>query len=135
DADADVVEGIVLMRKGEKTLPVITRIEEEVARINRGGVLPPGVRLVPFYDRRELIEVTTRTVLHNVIFGIVLVFLIQWIFLGNLRSAIVVAATIPFALFFSVIILVWRGDSANLLSVGAIDFGIIVDSTVIMVEN
>ena len=135
DADADVVEGIVLMRKGEKTLPVITRIEEEVARINRGGVLPPGVRLVPFYDRRELIEVTTRTVLHNVIFGIGLVFLIQWVFLGNLRSAIVVAATIPFALFFSVIILVWRGDSANLLSVGAIDFGIIVDSTVIMVEN
>jgi cobalt-zinc-cadmium resistance protein CzcA len=135
DADADVVEGIVLMRKGEKTLPVITRVEEEAARINRGGVLPPGVRLVPFYDRRDLIEVTTRTVLHNVIFGIALVFLIQWVFLGNLRSAIVVAATIPFALFFSVIILVARGDSANLLSVGAIDFGIIVDSTVIMVEN
>lgn len=135
DRDPDIVEGIVLMRRGEKTLDVIKRIKAEVARINQGGVLPPGVRVEPIYDRGALIDVTTRTVLHNLIFGVVLVFLIQWTFLGDLRSAIIVAATIPFALFFSTIILVLRGDSANLLSVGAIDFGIIVDSTVIMIEN
>jgi heavy metal efflux system protein len=135
DGNGDIVEGIVLMRRGEKTLEVLDRIEAEVARLNRGGVLPPGVRLQPFYNRRDLIETTTRTVLHNVVFGIVLVFAIQWMFLGDLRSALIVSATIPFALFFSTMILVLRGDSANLLSVGAIDFGIIVDSTVIMVEN
>ena len=135
DQTSDIVEGIVLMRRGEKTMEVIRRIEAEVSRINRGGVLPEGIRIQPYYDRRELIEVTTRTVLHNVVFGIVLVFFIQWMFLGDLRSALIVSATIPFALFFSTMILVIRGDSANLLSVGAIDFGIIVDSTVIMVEN
>jgi cobalt-zinc-cadmium resistance protein CzcA len=135
DSDPDVVEGIVLMRRGEKTLNVIRRIEAEVDKMNRTGVLPAGVQITPYYDRRDLIGVTTGTVLHNVIFGIVLLFFIQLIFLGDLRSAIVVCATIPVALFFSVIMMVIRGDSANLLSVGAIDFGIIVDSTVIMVEN
>jgi cobalt-zinc-cadmium resistance protein CzcA len=135
DHDNDIVEGIVLMRRGEKTLDVLGRIEAEVQRINRGGVLPAGVQIMPYYDRRELINVTTHTVLHNLIFGVLLVFAIQWMFLGDLRSALVVSATIPFALFFSVMVLVLRGDSANLLSVGAIDFGIIVDSTVIMVEN
>jgi cobalt-zinc-cadmium resistance protein CzcA len=135
DSDPDVVEGIVLMRRGEKTLDVIKRIEAEVDKMNRTRVLPDGVQITPYYDRRDLIGVTTGTVLHNVIFGIVLLFFIQLIFLGDLRSAIVVCATIPVALFFSVIMMVIRGDSANLLSVGAIDFGIIVDSTVIMVEN
>src|SRR2546428_3150181 len=135
DQTSDIVEGIVLMRRGEKTMEVIKRIEAEVSRINRGGVLPEGIRIQPYYDRRELIEVTTRTVLHHVVFGIVLGFFIQWMFLGDLRSALLVSATIPFALFFSTMILLIPGDSANLLSVGAIDFGIIVDSTVIMVEN
>ncbi len=135
DGDSDIVEGIVLMRRGEKTLEVLKRIEAEVEKINRSGVLPAGVQIKPFYDRRELINVTTHTVLHNVLFGIILIFVIQYLFLGDLRSAIVVLATIPIALFFSIIIMVLRGESANLLSVGAIDFGIIVDSTVIMVEN
>src|SRR5256712_8034813 len=134
DQTSDIVEGIVLMRRGEKTMEVIKRIEAEVSRINRGGVLPEGIRIQPYYDRRQLIQATTRTVLHNVVFGIVLVFFIQWMFLGDLRSALLVSATIPFALFFSTMILLIPGDSANLLSVGAIDFGIIVDSTVIMVE-
>jgi len=93
------------------------------------------VKLVPFYDRTTLVAVTTSTVLHNLMYGCVLIFLIQWIFLGDLRSAIIVGANIPFALFFSVIILVARGEDANLLSVGAVDFGIIVDSAVILVEN
>src|SRR5215471_6718852 len=134
-AHADVVEGIVLMRRGEKTLEVIQRIEAEVEVMNRSGVLPAGVEIRPYYDRRELINVTTRTVLHNLMFGVVLLFFIQYIFLGSLRSAIIVSASIPFALFFAIVIMYLRGDSANLLSVGAIDFGIIVDATVIMVES
>jgi cobalt-zinc-cadmium resistance protein CzcA len=135
DNDDDIVEGIVLMRRGEQSLPTIRRVEAEVEKINTTGVLPPGVKLEKMYDRSELIAVTTHTVLQNLILGIVLVFAIQFIFLGNLRSAIVVAATIPFALFFAIIIMTLRGESANLLSVGAIDFGLIVDATVIMVEN
>src|SRR5712671_4292912 len=134
DEDDDIVQGIVLMRRGEQSMPTIRRVEQEVERINHAGVLPPGVRIERIYDRKELIDITTRTVLHNMVFGIGLIFLLQWVFLGNLRSAIIVGTTIPFALFFAVGILVMRGESANLLSVGAIDFGLIVDATVIMVE-
>jgi cobalt-zinc-cadmium resistance protein CzcA len=134
-ADADVVEGIVLMRRGEKTREVVDRIAAEVRRINASGDLPAGVRLVPFYDRRDLIRVTTHTVFHNLLFGVALIFVLQWMFLGDLRSAVIVSATIPVALLFAFVILMIRGDSANLLSVGAIDFGIIVDATVIMVES
>src|ERR1700704_268434 len=134
DKDDDIVQGIVLMRRGEQSMPTIRRVEQEVERINAGDILPPGVRIERIYDRKELIDITTRTVLHNMVFGIGLIFLLQWVFLGNLRSAIIVGTTIPFALFFAVGILVMRGESANLLSVGAIDFGLIVDATVIMVE-
>ena len=135
DDDEDIVQGIVLMRHGEQSLPTIRRVEAEVEKINTTGILPPGVHIEKIYDRRELINVTTRTVLHNMIFGIVLIFFVQWLFLGNLRSAVIVAATIPFALFFAITMMVLRGESANLLSVGAIDFGLVVDATVIMVEN
>ena len=135
DADDDIVQGIVLMRRGEQSMPTIKRVEQEVERINNSNILPPGVRIERIYDRKDLIDVTTRTVLHNMAYGIMLIFLLQWLFLGNLRSALIVAATIPFALFFAVGILVLRGESANLLSVGAIDFGLIVDATVIMVES
>src|ERR1700733_5621167 len=135
DKDDDIVQGIVLMRRGEQSLPTIHRVEEEVNKINATGILPPGVHLEKIYDRSELIAVTTHTVLHNLLVGIVLIFLVQWIFIGNLRSAVIVALTIPFALFFAIIIMLVRGESANLLSVGAIDFGLIVDATVIMMEN
>jgi cobalt-zinc-cadmium resistance protein CzcA len=135
DRDPDIVQGVVLMRRGAQSLPTIKRVEAEVAKINASGVLPPGVHIERIYDRADLIGVTTHTVLHNLIFGVVLIFFVQWIFLGDLRSAVIVSATIPFALFFAIMILTLRGDSANLLSVGAIDFGLIVDSTVIMVEN
>ena len=135
DADDDIVQGIVLMRRGEQSMPTIKRVEREVERINNASILPPGVRIERIYDRKDLIDITTKTVLHNMVFGIALIFLLQWMFLGNLRSALIVAATIPFALFFAVGILVLRGESANLLSVGAIDFGLIVDATVIMVES
>ena len=103
-------------------------------QINNSSILPPGVQIERIYDRKDLIDITTHTVLHNMVVGILLIVLLQWIFLGDLRSALIVGATIPFALFFAVIILVLRGESANLLSVGAIDFGLIVDATVIMVE-
>jgi cobalt-zinc-cadmium resistance protein CzcA len=105
-----------------------------VASINNSSILPPGVRIERIYDRKDLIETTTRTVLENMVVGIALIVFLQWLFLGDLRSAMIVGATIPFALFFAVSILVLRGESANLLSVGAIDFGLIVDATVIMVE-
>ncbi|NGX98957.1 MAG: efflux RND transporter permease subunit, partial [Candidatus Afipia apatlaquensis] len=135
DDQDDIVQGIVLMRRGQQSLPTIHRVEAEVERINSMDMLPPGVRIERIYDRSDLIKITTNTVLHNLVFGIVLVFFVQWIFLGDLRSAFIVAATIPFALFFAIGIMVLRGESANLLSVGAIDFGLIVDATVIMVEN
>ena len=105
------------------------------SRNQQRWLLPPGVKFVPFYDRTTLVGVTTATVMHNLIFGCLLIFIIQWLFLGDLRSAIIVGANIPFALFFSIIILVLRGEDANLLSVGAVDFGIIVDAAVILVEN
>ncbi len=132
--DDDIVQGIVLMRRGEQSSPTIERVEKLVEQINRSTILPPGVRIERIYDRKDLIETTTRTVLENMVVGIALIVLLQWIFLGDLRSALIVGATIPFALFFAVSILVLRGEFANLLSVGAIDFGLIVDATVIMVE-
>src|SRR5215467_2172992 len=135
DGDDDVVNGIVIMNRTMHTNEVLPRIKAEVEKMNSDGSLPTGVRLVPFYDRGSLVAVTTHTVLHNLIFGCVLVFFIQWIFLGNLRSAIIVGANIPFALLFSITILYLMGESANLLSIGAVDFGIIVDSCVIFVEN
>jgi heavy metal efflux system protein len=135
DDENDVVTGIVIMHRTQKTNEVLPRVEAEIKNINSDGTLPPGVRAVPYYDRGTLLSVTTRTVLHNLLFGCLLVFLIQWVFLGDLRSAIIVGANIPFALFFTIIILVLVGDSANLLSVGAVDLGIIVDACVIFVEN
>ena len=134
DSD-DIVQGIVLMRRGAESMPTIEKVKAEVSDINSSGVLPPGVHIERIYDRSDLIRVTTRTVLHNVLAGIVLIFLLQWAFLGNLRSAVIVACTIPFALAFAIGLMLLRGESANLLSVGAIDFGLIVDATVIMVEN
>ncbi|HKV16366.1 MAG TPA: efflux RND transporter permease subunit, partial [Reyranella sp.] len=133
--DDDIVQGIVLMRRGAQTLPTLKGVLAEVDKINSSGILPPGVHIERIYDRSRLVDVTTHTVLHNMVAGVVLIFLIQWLFLGDLRSALIVSATIPFALLFAVTILVLSGESANLLSMGAIDFGIIVDATVIMVEN
>ena len=135
DRQDDVVGAIVVQRRTEKTADMIPKVKAAINGLNHDGSLPPGVRVVPYYDRSSLIALTTHTVLHNLIFGCLLVFLIQWIFLGNLRSAIIVGLNIPFALFFATILLVVLGESANLLSVGAVDFGIIVDSAVILVEN
>jgi heavy metal efflux system protein len=135
DRQEDVVGAIVVMRRTEQTAEMIPKVKAEIDKLNHDGSLPSGVKVVPFYDRSSLIAVTTHTVLHNLIFGCLLVFLIQWIFLGDLRSALIVGFNIPFALLFAIILLVLQGESANLLSVGAVDFGIIVDSAVILVEN
>jgi cobalt-zinc-cadmium resistance protein CzcA len=135
DDSDDIIQGIVLMRRGAESMPTIRLVEAEMEKINQGGILPPGVRLERIYDRSDLIKITTHTVMENLIVGIVLIFVLQYLFLGNLRSALIVAATIPFALAFAIGLLILRGESANLLSVGAIDFGLIVDATVIMMEN
>jgi heavy metal efflux system protein len=135
DHDDDAALSIVVMGRTFHTNNVVPRVKAEIERLNTDGELPPGVKLVPYYDRSILVAVTTRTVLHNLIFGCMLVFVIQWVFLGNLRSAIIVGVNIPFALFFAVIVMVLMGQDANLLSVGAVDFGIIVDSAVILIEN
>ncbi len=130
-----MVFGIVVMGRTYQTDKVLPEVKAEIEKMNHDGSLPAGVKIIPFYDRGWLVSVTTHTVLHNLIFGCLLIFLIQWIFLGDLRSAIIVGLNIPFALLFAIILLVMRGESANLLSLGAVDFGIIVDSAVILVEN
>ncbi|MEW6598200.1 MAG: CusA/CzcA family heavy metal efflux RND transporter [Pseudomonadota bacterium] len=135
DHDDDIVAAITVMGRTQHTNEIVPRIKAEVAKMNSDGTLPPGVKVVPYYDRTSLVQVTTRTVIENLLVGCSLVFLIQWIFLGNFRSAVIVAANIPFALLFSIILLVLQHQDANLLSIGAVDFGIIVDSAVILVEN
>lgn len=133
--DNDIVQGTVLMQRGAQSMPTIEAVQKEVADINVSGILPPGVHLDRIYDRSDLIHLTIHTVLENLLGGIALIFILQWVFLGNLRTAIIVAATIPFALAFAILILVLQGESANLLSVGALDFGLVVDASVIMIEN
>jgi cobalt-zinc-cadmium resistance protein CzcA len=135
DHSNDIVQGIVLMRRGAESMPTIHAVEALVDKINTTGILPPGVRIERIYDRSDLINVTTHTVMHNLVEGILLIFILQYIFLGNFRAALIVAATIPFALSFAIGLILLKGESANLLSVGAIDFGLIVDATVIMMEN
>jgi heavy metal efflux system protein len=132
--DDDIVMGIVLMQRGAQSLPTINRVKEEIETINSSGILPPGVKIERIYDRSDLIGVTTKTVMHNLLEGVLLIFILQWLFLGDLRSALIVAITIPFALSVAVLILVIQGESANLLSLGALDFGLVVDAAVIMVE-
>jgi cobalt-zinc-cadmium resistance protein CzcA len=132
----DVVQGIILLRKGENALEVLKNIRAKVDEINQHD-LPPGIRMVPHYDRTELIHRTLHTVQHNMIEGISLVLLVLVLFLGvgNFRSAIVVALVIPLSLLGAFLLLDWRGIPANLISMGAIDFGIIVDSAVVVIEN
>ncbi|HSX83738.1 MAG TPA: efflux RND transporter permease subunit, partial [Candidatus Saccharimonadia bacterium] len=134
DDEDDIVQGVVLMRRGEKSLPTLARVRQKVEQLNH-GILPKGMRIVPYYDRTGLINITTQTVTHTLIEGMVLVTFILLAFLGDLRASLVVALTIPLSLLFTFIFMVLRGESANLISMGAIDFGIIVDASVVMVEN
>ncbi len=134
DDNPDIVEGVVLMRRGEKALPTLDKVREKVESLNN-EILPKGMKIVPYYDRTDLINLTTKTVTHTLIEGMVLVAFILLAFLGNLRASLIVALSIPLSLLFTFIVLVLKGESANLISMGAIDFGIIVDASVIMVEN
>jgi cobalt-zinc-cadmium resistance protein CzcA len=133
----DKVECIVLMRKNEATIPALKDVKERVKELNdpATGRMPPGVEIETYYDRADLIAVTTETVQENLIMGMALVSIVLLMFLSNVRTAIIVAINIPLALLFAFAMLYLRGKSANLLSIGAVDFGIIVDSSVIMVEN
>jgi len=135
----DVVEGIVLLHKGDNSDSTLEAIHKKVAELNgdatHPGVLPSGVKIVPFLDRSDLLHYTTHTVLHNLSEGIFLVVIILFLFLGNVRGAVIVALTMPFALLFAAICLDLRGIPANLLSLGALDFGMVVDGSVVMIEN
>jgi heavy metal efflux system protein len=130
----DVVEGIVLLRKGANADETLLAIHQKVRKLN-DEILPPGVKIVPFLDRSDLLRLTTHTVLHNLTEGVLLVSLILFLFLGNVRGAIVVALTIPFSLLFASICLDLTKIPANLLSLGALDFGMVVDGTVVVIEN
>src|SRR5207302_621454 len=134
DEDDDIVTGIVLMRKGENPSLVLKGVKDKVASLNK-SVLPKGVQIVPFYDRTWLIHTTLKTVFKNLLEGALLVTAVLYVFLGNIRAAGIVAAMIPLSLLATFLGLSWRGIPANLLSLGAMDFGIIVDGAVIVVEN
>jgi cobalt-zinc-cadmium resistance protein CzcA len=130
----DTVEGIVLLRKGAESEATLDAIHAKVKQLNE-QILPPGVKVVPFLDRSKLVEYTTHTVLHNLTEGIILVAIILFLFLGNVRGAFIVALTVPFSLLFAAICLKLNNIPANLLSLGALDFGMVVEGTVVMVEN
>ena len=130
----DAVEGVIMMRRGEQTQNVLKGVEAMTHRLNN-GILPPDVKVRPYYDRSDLVQLTVNTVEHNLVMGMILVLMVLMAFLVSLRAAIIVALTIPLSLLFSFIFLHAVGIPANLLSIGAIDFGILIDGTLVMVEN
>ncbi|MEO6954840.1 MAG: efflux RND transporter permease subunit [Polyangia bacterium] len=131
----DIVQGIILMRYGEETPKTLEGIYARIDHIRKYHLLPPGMEIEPYYDRGKLVHVTTNTVLENLLVGMLLVTFVLWIFLGNTRAALITAVTIPVSLLIAFIGMVVTGTPANLISLGAVDFGIVVDSTVIMMEN
>ncbi|HMF39744.1 MAG TPA: CusA/CzcA family heavy metal efflux RND transporter, partial [Polyangia bacterium] len=135
DLEPDVVQGTVLMRYGGDSLKTLANVHARVDEIEKQHVLPPGMRIEPYYDRADLVKLTTHTVLENLIIGMLLVAGVLWLFLGHGRAAIITALNIPLALMLAFIGMVGTGTPANLISLGAVDFGIVVDSTVIMMEN
>ena len=135
DNQNEVVTGIVLMRKYGNTLKTLKGVQEKVASLNSSGILPTGYKVVPYYDRTHLVETTLRTVLENLTVGMALVFLVLIFFLGNLRAAIIAAVNIPLALCGAFTLMHFTNTPANLISLGAVDFGIIIDTTVIVMEN
>ena len=135
DLEPDVVQGTILMRYGGDSLKTLANVHDKVQEITRQHVLPPGMRIEPYYDRATLVELTTHTVIENLIVGMLLVAIVLWFFLGHSRAALITAVNIPLALMLAFIGMVATGTPANLISLGAVDFGIVVDSTVIMMEN
>jgi len=130
----DAVEGVILMRRGEQTQTVLQGVQKKTQELNQ-SILPPDVKVRPYYDRSDLVRVTTDTVEANLLRGMLLVLVVLIFFLGSVRAALITALTVPLALLFAFVFLHARGDAANLLSIGAIDFGIIIDGTIVMVEN
>ena len=130
----DAVEGVIMMRRGEQTQNVLKGVEAKTQQLNE-QILPPDVKVRPYYDRSDLVQLTIDTVEHNMLLGMALVLLVLMVFLVSIRAAVIVALTIPLSLLFSFIFLHARGIPANLLSIGAIDFGILIDGTLVMVEN
>ena len=130
----DAVEGVIMMRRGEQTQNVLKGVEEKTRQLNE-QILPPDIKVQPYYDRSDLVQLTIDTVEHNMLLGMALVLIVLMFFLVSVRAAVIVALTIPLALFFSFVFLHARGVAANLLSIGAIDFGILIDGTLVMVEN
>jgi heavy metal efflux system protein len=135
DLEPDVVQGTVLMRYGGDSLRTLDAVHERVAYMNRFHVMPPGMTIEPYYDRATLVKLTTHTVLENLLIGMVLVAVVLWMFLGHGRAALITALNIPLALMAAFVGMVATGTPANLISLGAVDFGIVVDSTVIVMEN
>src|SRR5262249_35075485 len=133
--DDDRVQGIVMLRKGQESMPALRDVKAKIEELNEPGHLLPGVVVEPYYDRTSLINRTTETVHENLLLGMCLVSIILVMFLGNVRVALIVALNVPLALLFAFTVLFLRGKSANLLSIGAVDFGIIVDSTVILADS
>src|SRR5437588_2812017 len=135
DLDPDVVQGIVLMRYGGDSLKTLAGVHDKVEQIGKYHLLPPGMAIEPYYDREKLVHLTTRTVIENLLVGMALVTLVLWVFLGQARAAALAAVNIPLALLAAFCGMIATGTPANLISLGAVDFGIIIDSTVIMIEN
>jgi heavy metal efflux system protein len=135
NGDPDVVLGIVLLQKEEKSLPALEGLKKKIHELNHGGLLPPGMHISTVYDRTNLINTTTRTVRHVVFTGLFLVTLVLIVMLGDLRISFIAAATIPFAVLFAFSLMVLTGQSANLISIGAIDFGILVDASIVVLES
>jgi cobalt-zinc-cadmium resistance protein CzcA len=135
DNEPDIVEGTVLMRYGGETLPTLQGIRERIEYIRKNHLLPPGMDVEPFYDRGTLVGLTTHTVIENLLLGMILVTIVLVLFLGDYRAALIAAINIPLALLIAFCGMVLTGTSANLISLGAVDFGIVVDATVIMMEN
>ena len=135
DNQSDIVEAIVLLQKGEQSLPALRALKAKIAELNHGTLLPAGVQISTIYDRTKLIDLTTRTVEHVILTGLVLVTLILLLMLGDLRTTLIAAATIPFAVLFAFSMMALTGHSANLISIGAIDFGILVDASIVVLES
>lgn len=133
--DDETVEGVVVLRRGQNASEVLGKVRERVADINSSGRLPSGTKIQPYYDRQELLDLTVHTVIHTLLVGITLVLIVLWLFLGSIRVALTVAAIIPLGLCVSFMGMHWLGIPANLISLGAIDFGLIVNAAVIVIEN
>ena len=131
----DIVEGIVLLQKGEQSLPALKALRKKIDELNSGNLLPPGMQIKTIYNRSRLVNRTTETVQHIVLMGMILVTIVLYVTLGDVRITTIAALTIPFALLFAFSLMVLEGSSANLISIGAIDFGILVDASIIILEN